>query len=125
MDIVPHSILVLFTRKERTQFSTLINMGLIDTQVESTSERRVEFSFKTKLFDFGHPELTKNINTVNFTVSAVPLDFQVKYPLITVEIISPLFVASIITIAIKSLSISSITTIFACVLIASVMSNSS
>ena len=44
-----------------------------------TIEKGIEFSFKTKLFDFGHPELTKNINTVNFTVSAVPLDFQVKY----------------------------------------------
>ncbi len=42
-------------------------------------EKEIEFFFKTKLFDFGHPELTKNINSVNFSVSASPLDLQVKY----------------------------------------------
>ena len=50
-----------------------------DALYSETIEKGIEFSFKTKLFDFGHPELTKNINTVNFSVSAVPLDFQVKY----------------------------------------------
>ena len=44
-----------------------------------TQEKEIEFSFKTKLFDFGHPELTKNINSVNFSVSAAPVGFEIAY----------------------------------------------
>ena len=49
VDIVSHSILVLFTRRERSQFSALINIELKATQVEQTSEGRPEFSLKNNL----------------------------------------------------------------------------
>ena len=44
-----------------------------------TEEKEIEFFFKTKLFDFGHPELTKNINSVNFSLSAAPVGFEIAY----------------------------------------------
>ena len=46
VDIVSHSILVLFTRRERSWFSPLIKLELKATRMESASEGRLEFSLK-------------------------------------------------------------------------------
>ena len=43
MDTVSHSIVVLFTRRESSQFSSLINIELKISQVASTCEERPEF----------------------------------------------------------------------------------
>ena len=47
VDIVSYYSLVLFTRRERSQYSPLINVELKPTWVESTPEGRPEFSIKT------------------------------------------------------------------------------
>lgn len=46
VDIVSHSILLFWTRRERSRFSPLTNKELKVIQVKSTSEERPEFSLK-------------------------------------------------------------------------------
>ena len=49
MDIVSHFILVLFTRKEKSQFSPLANIKLKATWVESTSQGKTRIFLKNNL----------------------------------------------------------------------------
>ena len=49
VDIVSHSILVLFTRRKRSQFSPLVNTELRAMQIESISEGRPDFLLKITL----------------------------------------------------------------------------
>lgn len=50
-----------------------------DGYYSNTEEKEIEFCFKTKLFDFGTPAMTKTIGSVNLSVSAAPLGFNVEY----------------------------------------------
>ena len=45
MDMLFHSTLVFFTRRDKSQFNPLINMELKATPIKSVSEGRSEFTF--------------------------------------------------------------------------------